>query len=210
LPAAFVPIAEETGLINRLGSRVLAEACAAAVRWQQIVVAVNVSPIQFRQTDFVTQVVAIAKDAGLPLERLELEITENTLVDTTGAIGNTLAALRDKGIRIALDDFGTGYSSLNYLRKLPVDRLKIDRSFIQSLDSDPNSILIIDAIVGLARAMDVRVTAEGVETREQQLALVRAGCHNLQGYLFSRPVPAARIDEILGIVDPTGYRRVVA
>jgi diguanylate cyclase (GGDEF)-like protein len=199
LPAAFVAIAEETGLIEPLGKWALKEACTAAAHWRIGTIAVNVSPIQLRRADFAQTVLAITRGSGLSPSTLELEITESNFVDSAGPAVSSIAALRQAGVRIALDDFGTGYSSLGYLKRLPVDRLKIDRAFVQTLDTEPGSIVIIEAMVALARAMEIHVTAEGVESREQQLALIRAGCNNLQGFFLSPPVPAEQVEHILSI-----------
>jgi diguanylate cyclase (GGDEF)-like protein len=195
-PVVFVALAEQCGLINRLGDWVLRKACGAAQAWDLETIAVNVSTVQCQQPDFAARVLAILRDAGLSPDRLEIEITESVLLDSSGASARTLSALRASGIKLALDDFGTGYSSLSYLIKLEVDRIKIDRSFIQHITT-PRSHSIVQAIVTMAKAVNVAITAEGVETHEQLHALTRMGCDHLQGYLFSRPVSAARLTELL-------------
>jgi EAL domain-containing protein (putative c-di-GMP-specific phosphodiesterase class I) len=198
----FVPIAEESGLIHPIGEWVLREACGAAVRWPACRIAVNVSAVQFRSPGFAAKVIRILDETGLKPSRLELEITESVLLDSAELSALTLTALRAAGVRIALDDFGTGYSSLSYLHKFAVDKIKIDRSFVQSLDTERASDAIIQAMVDLARAMGVDVTAEGVETAEQRDFLRRIGCDELQGFLLSRPVPAGQIDRLFGADEP--------
>jgi diguanylate cyclase (GGDEF)-like protein len=195
-PVVFVALAEQCGLINRLGDWVLRKACGAAQAWDLDTIAVNVSTVQCQHPDFAGRVLSILRDTGLSPERLEIEITESVLLDGSGASAKTLNTLRASGIKIALDDFGTGYSSLSYLIKLEVDRIKIDRSFIQHLNT-PKSRSIVQAIITMAKAVDVAITAEGVETHEQLHCLAQMGCDHLQGYLFSRPVSAARLTEIL-------------
>jgi EAL domain-containing protein (putative c-di-GMP-specific phosphodiesterase class I) len=201
-PGVFVPIAEESGLIQAIGDWTLRQACTTARRWPIERIAVNVSAVQFRSPRFAAKVLEILKETGLEPGRLELEITEGVLLDTTELSAMTLTTLRAAGVRIALDDFGTGYSSLTYLQKYPVDKIKIDRSFIQNLDTDAASDALVQAMVDLARAMNVDVTAEGVETARQREALRRIGCDELQGYLLSRPIPAERVDDIFGTGEP--------
>lgn len=195
-PVVFVALAEQCGLISRLGDWVLRRACGAAQAWDLETIAVNVSTVQCQQPDFADRVLAILRDTGLSPERLEIEITESVLLDGSGASAKTLSALRANGIRIALDDFGTGYSSLSYLIKLEVDRIKIDRSFIQHINVS-RSRSIVRAIVAMAKAVNVAITAEGVETHEQLHFLTQTGCDHLQGFLFSKPVNAARLTELL-------------
>ena len=192
-PAQVIPIAEETGLILPLGEWVLREACAAANRWPELFVALNLSPVQFRTSGFAERVLEIVRDTGVRPEQLELEVTEGVLIDDDELVRAGLARLRAAGLKIALDDFGTGYSSLSYLRKFEVDKIKIDRSFVQHLGHTVDSAAIIHAVVTLGHAMGLTVTAEGVETGDQQRFLKLAGCNQMQGYLFSRPVPAGQI-----------------
>ena len=198
-PSVFIPIAEEAGLIQALGDWALREACKTAVRWPVSHVAVNVSAVQFRSQNFAGRVLDIVRESGLAPGRLELEVTEGVLLNSAELAAITLRALRSSGVRIALDDFGTGYSSLTYLRKYPVDKIKIDRSFVQNVGTDSASDAIAEAMVNLARALGVDVTAEGVETRQQREALTRIGCDELQGFLLSAPVSAAEIDKLLGV-----------
>ena len=197
-PAEFIPIAEDTGLIVAIGEWVMQEACRQAMHWPEHVrVAVNVSPLQFRNTGFQSIIFQALAQSGLSPDRLEIEITESVFLDGEGPVIALLHTLRAMGIRVALDDFGTGYSSLSYLRSFPFDKIKIDRSFITSIASDPSAAAIVRAIVDLASALDMETTAEGVEDTEQ-LALLRGeGCGNIQGYLFSRPVESRYIAGLL-------------
>lgn len=201
-PAEFIAIAEETGLIIPLGEWVLAEACVTQQRFPELLVAVNVSPVQFRSTGFVEQVMAIVSQNGGDPKRLELEITEGVLIEDEREARAIIVALREAGFRIALDDFGTGYSSLNYLSNFPVDKIKIDRSFTQSLGVAENSVAIVESVVKLGHAMGLMVTAEGVETPGQMSALADAGCNQLQGYLFSQAVPADQLAALMTLSAP--------
>jgi diguanylate cyclase (GGDEF)-like protein len=188
-PAAFIPVAEESGLIVPIGAWVLETACKTAAAWPEpLKVAVNLSPVQFRHGDIVAVVEQALSVSGLDPERLELEVTESLWIRNTDAVLDQLARLRRKGISIALDDFGTGYSSLAYLWKFPFDRVKIDRSFVMGMESDPKAAAIVDTIVALGRTLHLTVTAEGVETEAQAHALSAAGCDQAQGYLFGRPL----------------------
>jgi diguanylate cyclase (GGDEF)-like protein len=196
-PAQVIPIAEETGLIVPLGEWVLREACTAAARWPELFVAVNLSPVQFRTPGFAERALEIVREAGVRPQQLELEVTEGVLIDDDELVRTALAKLRAAGLRIALDDFGTGYSSLSYLRKFEVDKIKIDRSFVQHLGHSVDSAAIIHAVVTLGHAMGLTVTAEGVETGDQQQFLKVAGCNQMQGYLFSRAVPAAELANLM-------------
>jgi diguanylate cyclase (GGDEF)-like protein len=196
-PAEFIPIAEETGLINELGEWVLATACAEATTWPDDVrLAVNVSPVQFRSGTLALKIVAALAASGLPASRLELEITEAVLIRDDEVALEILHQLRRLGVRIALDDFGTGYSSLSYLQRFPFDKIKIDRCFINDIAEQGGSS-IVQAVVNIAAARHMATTAEGVETRWQQETLRGLGCTEMQGYLFSAPKPAEAIREIL-------------
>lgn len=198
LPAEFVPVAEETGLINSIGEWVLKQACFDATEWPSSVrVAVNVSPAQFRNSALPLVVVGVLAESGLPAQRLELEITESVLMQNNETSLLMLHQLRDLGVRIALDDFGTGYSSLSYLRSFPFDRIKIDRSFVGDLLDGNQAVAIVHAILSLASSLKMRTTAEGVETAVQQRLLQAAGCDEMQGYLFSHPLPASGIGELV-------------
>lgn len=208
-PAEFIPLAEETGLIVPIGEWVLREACRLAKSWpSDVSVAVNVSPKQFAASGIAATVLSALSSSGLPANRLELEITESIFiadVDTTLA---TLHSLRNIGVRIALDDFGTGYSSLSYLRSFPFDKVKIDRSFIQDLGTSTSGHAMIRAITMLAAALGMETLAEGVEEVAQFEVLEREGCQNIQGYLFSRPVEADAVFELLR--EGAGYQRQLA
>jgi EAL domain-containing protein (putative c-di-GMP-specific phosphodiesterase class I) len=195
-PSVFIPLAEKSGLVMELGAWALRRACHDGADWHPLIVGVNVSPVQFNDKEFVALVETIAKEAGMPLERLELEITESAYFGDPVRAVEEVASLRALGIRVALDDFGTGYASLTYLRRLPLTKIKIDQSFVREIDRI-DSAAIIHAVVALARALGLKVTAEGVETREQQRFLQAAGCHYLQGYLFSQPVKAEEIADAL-------------
>jgi diguanylate cyclase (GGDEF)-like protein len=192
LPAQFVALAEETGLIEPLGRWVLERACTEAATWPYpLSVSINLSPAQFRNRDLVASVVSALGHAGLAADRLELEITESLLMSNTEQVIRTLKVLSGLGVRIAMDDFGTGYSSLAYLWRFPFDKVKIDRAFTQGLGArDAKVNLIVRSIITLAHSLEIRVNAEGVETIEQMRALQRHGCDELQGFLLGAPVPA--------------------
>lgn len=197
-PADFIPVAEETGLINDLGHWVLNTACREAVNWPDHVhVAVNVSPIQFKSQTLALNVAAALAASGLAASRLELEITEAVLIRDDEAALDILHQLRELGVRVALDDFGIGYSSLSYLQRFPFDKIKIDRAFIKDLTGAGASSTIVQAVVNIAAASDMTTTAEGVETEQQRNMLHILGCTEMQGYLFSRPVPATDIRKLL-------------
>jgi diguanylate cyclase (GGDEF)-like protein len=186
-PSQFIPIAEHSGLIIELGEWVLRRACTDAKEWPGLTVAVNVSPLQFRRPDFVDTVERILVETDFGASCLELELTESTLLGNVDTAEVAMHRLKAIGLRLALDDFGTGYSSLAYLRRFPFDKLKIDRSFVRSIERSPDAAAIVHAIVGLGRGLGMKVTAEGVETPEQQLFLRAAGVHSMQGYRFGRP-----------------------
>jgi len=196
-PEHFVPVAEEAGLIGLLGEWVLREACHAARRWPNLFVAVNLSPMQIRLSGFAERVLAIIREGGADPRRIELEVTESVLLNDDEHVRDGLRQLRAAGVRIALDDFGTGYSSLSYLRRFEVDKIKIDRSFVQQLGHAADTAAIVTAVVTLGHAMGLSVTAEGVETDEQSDFLAAIGCNALQGYLFSRGVPEEEVADLL-------------
>ncbi len=199
MPAQFIPLAEECGLIIPLGEWVMRAACAAATRWSRDCrVAVNLSPAQFLRGDLRAMVAAVLRETGLSPDRLELEITEGVLMDNTESALRTLNELRELGARLVLDDFGTGYSSLSYLQRFPFDKLKVDRSFINRLVSDSGSRAIIEAIIAMSKSLDLEVTAEGVETAEQFNLLGAKGCDEFQGYLLGRPMPQEAVEAFLG------------
>ncbi|MBT1515083.1 EAL domain-containing protein [Bradyrhizobium sp. SRL28] len=197
-PVNFIPLAEETGLIVPLGDWVLRQACVDAAGWSRDVgVAVNLSPVQFRNPSLVSTVKEALKASGLPPHRLELEITESVLLQNSEATLAVLHELRAFGVRISLDDFGTGYSSLSYLRSFPFDKIKIDRSFVSELATRADSMAIVRAVTGLGKSLGIVTTAEGVETDAQFDLLRQEGCTQAQGYLFSKPRPAAEVEGML-------------
>jgi diguanylate cyclase (GGDEF)-like protein len=201
-PLEFIPIAERTGLIVPIGEWVLRRACADAAEWpEEFAVAVNVSPVQFKSADFVGVVADALTKSRLPASRLALEITELVLMQDDKAALALLHQLKDIGVSIAMDDFGTGYSSLGYLRSFPFDKIKIDRSFIQDLSMDKDSLAILRAVVGLGRSLGMITTAEGVETLSQLEVLRAEGCTEAQGYFFSRPKSAAETGDFLASLD---------
>jgi diguanylate cyclase (GGDEF)-like protein len=196
-PDQFIPIAEETGLISDLGDQVLREACFVSLHWPELVVAVNLSPKQFRHSGFADRVIGIVREIGADPGRIHLEVTEGILLDDNDVTQEGVKTLRKAGFKIVLDDFGTGHSGLGYLQRFEVDKIKIDQSFIQDLERDGGGAAIIQAIIDLAHAMKLTVTAEGVETAAQKEFLSEAGCNELQGFLFSRAVSKEKIDDLL-------------
>ena len=197
-PAEFIPLAEECGLINPLGAWVLRSACREAAAWPaHVSVAVNLSPVQFRQPDLPAEIIAILAETGLDPARLELEITEGVLIGDPERTLATLNALKSAGIRISLDDFGTGYSSLSYLQRFPFDKLKIDHSFIRGMEQQGGSMAIVRAVTALGRSLNLTVTAEGVETTQQLTLLQALSCDQAQGYLLSRPIPRAEAERLI-------------
>ncbi len=192
-PTEFIPIAEHSGLIIELGEWVLRRACLDGKAWPSLTVAVNVSPLQFRRTDFVDVVERILAETEFEPTRLELELTESTLLGNVDTAETAMLRLKALGVRLALDDFGTGYSSLLYLRRFPFDKLKIDHSFVRSIEKAADAAAIVHAVVSLGRGLGMKVTAEGVETAEQQLFLRAAGVHSMQGYRFGKPMPETEI-----------------
>lgn len=192
-PAEFIPIAEENGLIVPIGEWVLRTACAVAASWPGVAVAVNLSPVQFRSRGLVGMVTSALAEAGLPPQRLELEVTETALLDDSEATIEILHQLRALGVRVSLDDFGVGYSSLSYLRKFPFDRIKIDRSFVGTLGESPESVAIVRTIASLGSVLGVETTAEGVETEEQLDFVRECGCTAVQGYYFGKPCLASDV-----------------
>ena len=193
-PAQFIPVAEETGLINPIGEWVLRQACADAAKWpDDLKIAVNLSPVQFRSRSLVQTIFNAFASAGLRPDRLELEITETVLMHHTDATIEVLNQLHKIGVRIAIDDFGTGFSSLGYLRSFPISKLKIDRTFIRDLPDDPDATAIVRAVVGLATSLGIVSTAEGVETDGQLTSLRSMGCSEMQGYLLSPPRPLKEV-----------------
>ena len=213
-PAEFIPIAEDTGLIVPLGEWVLLEACAQAQAWQTqhpgLRIAVNLSARQFRQKDLIGMIERVLGETGLAPALLELELTESMLMHHAEETIVILKRLDEMGVRLAIDDFGTGYSSLSYLKRFPIHTLKIDRSFVRDISTDPDDAAIVTAIVAMARSLNLSVTAEGVETDEQAAFLRSLACHKAQGYHFGRPMPAAEFAARLGVADAPKSLRVAA
>ncbi|MGE7136525.1 putative bifunctional diguanylate cyclase/phosphodiesterase [Luteibacter sp. NPDC031894] len=197
-PVQFVAVAEETGLIGHLGEWILRRACARLAPLADLFVAVNVSAVQLRDDRFADTVLDVLASAGMPAHRLELEITETAIVNADASTVRLLRRLRRAGVRISLDDFGTGYSSLTLLKDLDVDKVKIDRSFVQMAPTADDSAAIVRAVSNLGAALGLCVVAEGVETEQQRVFLREAGCDELQGFLFSEAVPEDRIERVLG------------
>jgi diguanylate cyclase (GGDEF)-like protein/PAS domain S-box-containing protein len=197
-PSEFIPVAEETGLINTVGSSVLRRACTDAARWPDDVrVAVNLSPLQFRAGNLLSVVMDALKHSGLSAKRLELEITETLMLEKSDLVIATLHALRALGVRISMDDFGTGYSSLSYLRSFPFDKIKIDQIFVRDLNAHSDAQAIVRSIISLGKGLGVTVTAEGVETAAELACLRNEGCHEGQGFLFSYARPNHEVVQLL-------------
>jgi EAL domain-containing protein (putative c-di-GMP-specific phosphodiesterase class I) len=189
-PSDFIPVAEETGLITAIGHWVLREACGAAAGWPgNLKIAVNLSVCQFRHSGLLATIVQILDKTGLPPERLEIEVTESVFLSDSAQSIPLLRSLKALGVRIAIDDFGTGYSSLGYLRSFPFDKIKLDRSFVAGIDTDPGNLAIVRAVVGIGSGFGATTTAEGVETTEQWQRLCAEGFDEAQGYLLGRPMP---------------------
>jgi EAL domain-containing protein (putative c-di-GMP-specific phosphodiesterase class I) len=198
----FIPLAEETALIARLDRYVLRQACRQARAWQELVgrsfrLAVNLSARQFQRADLLAVVEAALHDSGLSPDCLELEITETVAMQSAERTARILSELRSTGVSIALDDFGTGFSSLSHLRQLPINRLKVDCSFVANLENDPGAAAIVKAVLGMGETLGIDVLAEGVETRAQAEYLIAAGCREAQGFLFARPLSPADCEEVL-------------
>ena len=199
-PARFIPVAEDSGLILRLGHWVLLEACRQAETWRQagiknIVVAVNISAIQFREASFVDSVRAVLTETGLPPHLLELEMTESLVMNRVEHTISRLQELKDSGVKLSIDDFGTGYSALTYLKRFPIDKLKIDQSFVRGIVDDAQDAAIVRAIIALADSLGLVSIAEGVETADVLGVLRRLGCSEIQGYFYSRPLPASEAEQ---------------
>jgi len=201
-PSVFIPMAEDNGMIGLLGEWVLDAACTDAVAWQTaglppLRVAVNVSGRQIGNDHVVDKVAAALKNSGLAPQLLEVEVTESVVMQDAARAISTLNALKDMGVTLAIDDFGTGYSSLSYLKRFPVNKLKIDKSFVDGMVDDPDDAAIVMAIIAMAQSLRHTVIAEGVETEAQAERLRAYGCDEMQGYLFSRPLPADQFVELL-------------
>jgi EAL domain-containing protein (putative c-di-GMP-specific phosphodiesterase class I) len=197
----FIPVAEEVDLISELGEWVLNEACRQLALWRrqghtELVMSVNLSPRQLRNPSLVDRIRGIMEAYGLGKGMLELEVTETAAMSHTGFAVKQLEAIRSAGVDLAIDDFGTGYSSLSYLRSLPIQTLKVDRSFVSNIEEDPNDAAICAATIALAHNLGLKVVAEGVETEAHRRFLVEHECDSLQGYLFSRPLPAEEVEKL--------------
>ncbi|HRQ62071.1 MAG TPA: EAL domain-containing protein, partial [Alphaproteobacteria bacterium] len=192
-PGEFIPVAESSGLIVPIGAWVLRQACEDAKTWQSmgidIRIAINVSAAQFAQGDMVESVAQVLQETGVSPHKMELEVTESVFMDDIQHTIQTLQNLHALGVELAIDDFGTGYSSLSYLRQFPIDRLKIDQSFIRNALNNPDDAAIAKTIVGLGHSLNLKVIAEGVETKEHEDFLVKHNCDEVQGFRYSRPVP---------------------
>ncbi|PUA35607.1 diguanylate cyclase [Paenibacillus elgii] len=201
-PGEFIPLAEETGLIIPIGQWVLRTACKQNKAWQlagfpPLKMAVNISPIQFHQHDFVQVVLDALQESGLEPRYLELEITEGIAMYHVDQVIQKLQTLRELGVHISMDDFGTGYSSLNYLKKFPIDKLKIAQQFVRDITVDPDDAAIVQAIMAMALSLKLNVIAEGVETEEQLSFLLDIKCREIQGYIYSKPVPANEFIDLM-------------
>ncbi len=202
-PGQFIPLAEETGLILPIGKWVLETACMQLKAWEHdertrdLVLSVNVSAKQFQQSDFVLQVQDSVRSHGVKAGSLKLELTESMLIDNIADTIATMNALNEIGVKFSLDDFGTGYSSLQYLKKLPLDQIKIDQSFVHDIVENPSDGAIVGTIIAMAQSLNLSVIAEGVETEEQRSLLIKKGCRNFQGYLLGKPIPVKQFEESL-------------
>jgi predicted signal transduction protein with EAL and GGDEF domain len=196
-PDTFIPLAEDIGLIVLIGEWAIREACNTAARWPaDLKIAVNLSPAQFRNPGLLQVIVEALAASGLAPHRLELEITETILLHDSEATLTTLYRLRELGVRVAMDDFGTGYSSLSYLQSFPFDKIKIDRSFVRDIADSAGSLNIVRAVAALAKGLGMTATAEGVETKEQLDAVRQEGCAEMQGFLFSKPLPGPEVERL--------------
>src|SRR5690606_28547163 len=201
-PGVFIPLAEDTGLIHPIGTWALREACRQYQQWQEVglppfLLAINLSSLQFRQKNIIRLVTDTLDELQMAPENLELELTESTVMAYTEDSINTLLTLKAMGLKLAIDDFGTGYSSLSYLKRFPVDKLKIDQSFIRDIDHDPEDAAIAAAVIALAKTLGMEVIAEGVQSRAAFQFLKDHQCDQIQGYLFSHPLPAKEFATLL-------------
>lgn len=202
-PAQFIPLAEESGLILPLGQWVLEGACQLLAAWQhqprlqRLTLAVNVSPLQFAQENFVEQIMNAVQRYGINMRSLKIELTEGAMLNDVEDVVSKMKKIKSLGIGISLDDFGTGYSSLQYLQKLPLDQIKIDQSFVKNLDPGAGNTVIVRTIIGMAQSLGLQVIAEGVETQEQKNFLEKNNCHNYQGFLFGRPLAVDQFENFI-------------
>ncbi|AWM28233.1 diguanylate cyclase/phosphodiesterase (GGDEF & EAL domains) with PAS/PAC sensor(s) (plasmid) [Sinorhizobium fredii CCBAU 25509] len=197
-PSEFIPIAEETGLIVPIGEWILDQACRQAAQWpEHVSIAINLSPVQFKHRNLVKKVADALSVSRLTPARLQLEITESVLLDESEHNIQLLQELRGLGVKIAMDDFGTGYSSLGYLRSFPFDKIKVDQAFVRDLPHGKESLAIVKAVAGLGHSLGMTTTIEGVETEDQLAAVNAEGFHEVQGYIFSRPLPPSEISKLI-------------
>jgi diguanylate cyclase (GGDEF)-like protein len=202
-PDTFIPLAEELGLMDMLSGQLFGDACRDAATWPEYIsLSFNFSPSQLSHRNFANEILTVLSDVGLPAYRLEAEITESALVADLEATRHAIQTLRNSGVRIVIDDFGTGYSSLYHLYELRFDELKIDKRFIQELGTSTESDVFMRAIIGLCKGLDLRVTAEGIETNAQAEAAFQHGVHQAQGFLFSEAVPASAVLQLLSGSQP--------
>jgi EAL domain-containing protein (putative c-di-GMP-specific phosphodiesterase class I) len=201
-PLHFIPLLEETGMIVEVGEWVLRAACEQNQMWRNaglppLLLSINLSGRQFHEPHIVELIQRVLSETGMPAEQLEVEITESVIMQHVQSTIDNLSALNDMGVKLAIDDFGTGYSSLSYLKRFPLDTLKIDKSFVRDVPLDPDDTAITRAVIAMARTLKLAVIAEGVETREQLDFLQENGCDGVQGYFFSRPLPANELEQLL-------------
>ena len=201
-PSLFIPIAEKNGAIVPIGDFVLEESIKAHMNWKMkfdfpMILSVNISSIQYNRQDFVPKVISLMSKYNMKPEELELEITESVLIDDFKSVISKMMELRDYGIKVSLDDFGTGFSSLSYLKGLPIDTLKIDKSFIDNITTDNSSWIIAETIISMSKRLGFETVAEGVETKEQYEKLKEISCDLIQGFYLGRPVEAKMIEELL-------------
>jgi EAL domain-containing protein (putative c-di-GMP-specific phosphodiesterase class I) len=196
-PDVFIPVAEKTGLIKDVGIFVIEQVCKDMMRYPELNVSVNVSPVQLRDPAFVEMLASVVRQHGIDHKRLQLELTEGVLVAAPTIAGQRLRMLKELGFSLALDDFGTGFSSIGYLEQFPFDCLKIDRSFITNLGHSAKDAALVHSLVSLCKALDLEVTAEGVESEDQRLILRAMGCTLIQGYYISRPVPVEELADFI-------------
>ena len=201
-PSIFIPIAEETGLLGRLTTKLLRQACTSARDWpRHIKIAVNISPVDFKNPWLAQEILQILTEVGFPPQRLEIEITESALVVDHDQASRTLLSLKNQGVSIALDDFGTGYASLHQLRMLPFDKIKIDQSFVKTMRENTDSRMIVKAIIGLSGSLGLPTTAEGIENVGNADILRDLGCTLGQGFLYSAAVPAQQVPQVLEMIE---------
>jgi EAL domain-containing protein (putative c-di-GMP-specific phosphodiesterase class I) len=200
-PVEFIPLAEETGLINPIGTWVLEQACNQLIQWQRtdatMSVAVNLSVRQMLSPEITEVIGDVLARTGAPPTSLTLELTESVFMEDADYFGKTLAKIKALGVSLSIDDFGTGYSSLSYLKQFPVDAVKVDRAFVDGLGVDPHDTALVAAILAMAAALELAVVAEGVENREQLLALKDLQCRRAQGFFLARPMPAATMADLV-------------